>query len=231
MFSNRWDQISESTVVVIPIFNEAPILDSVLNSVRSVFPNVFCIDDGSRDGSAAVVQKNSIRIISHSLNIGQGGALQTAFSVLAMENRFKYLITFDADGQHDPLDAKRMLLKLVESDADVIFASRFLEGNVHNVPLIKRVMLRSVVKINRFLTDVDLTDTHNGLRAMKTSVIANLQLTHFGMAHATELVSKVLQAGLRYEEISVDIAYTPYSKSKGQSVFNSVNILFDFVWR
>lgn len=231
MFSNRWDQISESTVVVIPIFNEAPILDSVLNSVRSVFPNVFCIDDGSRDGSAAVVQKNSIRIISHSLNIGQGGALQTAFSVLAMENRFKYLITFDADGQHDPLDAKRMLLKLVESDADVIFASRFLEGNVHNVPLIKRVMLRSVVKINRYLTDVDLTDTHNGLRAIKVSAAANLQLVHFGMAHATELVSKVLQSGLRYREISVDIAYTPYSKSKGQSVFNSVNILFDFLWR
>lgn len=223
--------MSKLTVVAIPIFNEAQILDSVLSSVLSVFPNVLCIDDGSSDGSADLVRKRGVRIISHCLNIGQGGALQTAFSIIAMEKQFKYLVTFDADGQHDPLDAKRMILDLVKSNTDVVFASRFSGKNVQGIPLIKRVMLRSVVKINRYLTDVDLTDTHNGLRAIKVSAAANLRLVHFGMAHATELVSKVLQSGLRYREISVDIAYTPYSKSKGQSVFNSVNILFDFLWR
>lgn len=223
--------MSKLTVVAIPIFNEAQILDSVLSSVLSVFPNVLCIDDGSSDGSADLVRKRGVRIISHCLNIGQGGALQTAFSIIAMEKQFKYLVTLDADGQHDPLDAKRMILDLVKSNTDVVFASRFSGKNVQGIPLIKRVMLRSVVKINRYLTDMDLTDTHNGLRAIKVSAAANLQLVHFGMAHATELVSKVLQSGLRYREISVDIAYTPYSKSKGQSVFNSVNILFDFLWR
>lgn len=223
--------MSKLTVVAIPIFNEAQVLDSVLSSVLSVFPNVLCIDDGSSDGSADLVRKRGVRIISHCLNIGQGGALQTAFSIIAMEKQFKYLVTLDADGQHDPLDAKRMILDLVKSNTDVVFASRFSGKNVQGIPLIKRVMLRSVVKINRYLTDMDLTDTHNGLRAIKVSAAANLQLVHFGMAHATELVSKVLQSGLRYREISVDIAYTPYSKSKGQSVFNSVNILFDFLWR
>lgn len=223
--------MSKLTVVAIPIFNEAQILDSVLSSVLSVFPNVLCIDDGSSDGSADLVRKRGVRIISHCLNIGQGGALQTAFSIIAMEKQFEYLVTFDADGQHDPLDAKRMILDLVKSNTDVVFASRFSGKSVQGIPLIKRVMLRSVVKINRYLTDVDLTDTHNGLRAIKVSAAANLRLVHFGMAHATELVSKVLQSGLRYREISVDIAYTPYSKSKGQSVFNSVNILFDFLWR
>lgn len=213
------------------MFNEAEVLASVLESLATLFPNVLCIDDGSTDSSAQIARSKGVRVVTHALNIGQGGALETAFRILSAENQYQYLVTFDADGQHDPGDAQRMIMRLAESEADVAFASRFLDSDRTQVPVLKRVVLKTVVKLNRLLTDVDLTDTHNGLRAIRIHQLHKISLFHFSMAHATELVSKILQANLRYVEIPAKIRYTPYSIRKGQSLFNSINIMLDFLWR
>jgi len=226
-----WSSISETTVCVIPVYNEARVLATVLDSVLELFPNVMCIDDGSSDSSDAIARKRGVRVVRHAMNVGQGGALQTAFSILYRENRFKYVLTFDADGQHSAIDAQRLVQELDSSSVDVVFATRFDGKHEHLVPLSKRVILRSVVWFNRVITDVDLSDTHNGLRAIRLSALPSLQITHFGMAHATELVSRVLQADLRYSEVPVRIEYSNYSRSKGQSVLNSLNILLDYLWR
>lgn len=227
----EWSQLSERTICVVPIFNESPVLATVLDSLLEVFPHVICIDDGSTDHSAEIAQERGVRVVRHVINIGQGGALQTAFSILHKERKFDYLITFDADGQHSPEDARRMLLELYDSGYDIVFATRFGGKCANEIPLIKRLILKSVVRFNRAITDVNLSDTHNGLRALRLRVVPALDITHFGMAHATELVSKALQAKLRYTEVSVRIKYSEYSKRKGQSMLNSINILLDFLWR
>lgn len=223
--------MSKRTVCVVPFYNEGRVLDTVLESLTEVFENVLCIDDGSSDASATIATNRNARVIRHCLNVGQGGALATAFQVVLSERQFQYLVTFDADGQHDPVDAQRMVHALASSDHDVIFGSRFLHQRSSQIPFFKRSLLRAMVWFNRLVTDVRLTDTHNGLRAIRVSALPHLQLQHFGMAHATELVSLVLQSHLRYSELSVDVKYTEYSKSKGQSMFNSINIVLDFLWR
>lgn len=206
-------------------------LKQVLTELRAIFPHVLCVDDGSVDGSAQVALNLGVRVIRHALNIGQGGALLTAFTVISQESQFEYVVTCDADGQHRPSDALKAVEKLVASNVDVVFASRFLEAKVSSVPLLKRTMLKGVVRFNRVITDVDLTDTHNGLRAIRTSVLSKLPISHFGMAHATEIVSQTIQSGLRYTEVPVKIEYTSYSKRKGQPLLNSINIVLDFLWR
>ena len=113
---------------------------------------------------------------------------------------------------------------------DVVFASRFLEQNQATIPLAKRMVLKSVAKITKALTDVQLSDAHNGLRALTVEATRAIDLTQNGMAHATQLVSLVLQANLKYTEVPVTVLYTPYSRSKGQSVFNSINIALDLIW-
>jgi glycosyltransferase involved in cell wall biosynthesis len=207
------------------------VLKQVLTELRAIFPHVLCVDDGSVDGSAQVALNLGVRVIRHALNIGQGGALLTAFTVISQESQFEYVVTYDADGQHRPSDALKAVEKLVASNVDVVFASRFLEAKVSSVPLLKRTMLKGVVRFNRVITDVDLTDTHNGLRAIRTSVLSKLPISHFGMAHATEIVSQTIQSGLRYTEVPVKIEYTSYSKRKGQPLLNSINIVLDFLWR
>ena len=76
-----------------------------------------------------------------------------------------------------------------------------------------------------------LTDAHNGLRVLNRSVVANLHLTQNRMAHASELIQIISILKPTWTEHPVEIRYTEYSKSKGQSLLNSVNILADLLFR
>jgi glycosyltransferase involved in cell wall biosynthesis len=212
------------------MYNEEQVISQVITELRSVFPHVICIDDGSTDGSAAKAMEAGAMVLRHAVNIGQGAALSTGFSWVQSQSQFSYVVTFDADGQHRPQDAFRLVTELQAKSVDVVFASRFLEQDQASIPFAKRVVLKSVAKITKALTDVQLSDAHNGLRALTVEATRAINLTQNGMAHATQLVSLVLQSNLKYVEIPVTILYTPYSRSKGQSIFNSINITLDLVW-
>ena len=230
MQSNYLADIAEDTVCIVPMFNEEQVIFQVITELRSVFPHVICIDDGSTDQSATKAIEAGAIVLRHALNVGQGAALSTGFSWVQNQSRFSYVVTFDADGQHRPQDALRLVTELENKKVDVVFASRFLEQDQASVPLAKRVVLKSVAKITKILTDVQLSDAHNGLRALTVEATRTIDLTQNGMAHATQLVSLVLQSNLKYIEIPVTILYTPYSRSKGQSILNSINIAIDLIW-
>lgn len=202
----------------------------MITELRSIFPHVVCIDDGSIDQSAAKAKAAGALVLRHAVNIGQGAALSTGFSWVQKNSCFSYVVTFDADGQHRPQDAMRLVRELENKKVDVVFASRFIEQDQTTIPFAKRVILKSVAKITKALTDVQLTDAHNGLRALTSQATKSVELTQNGMAHATQLVSLVHQANLRYVELPVTIMYTPYSRSKGQSILNSINITLDLIW-
>jgi glycosyltransferase involved in cell wall biosynthesis len=222
--------IASSTCCIVPMYNEEQVIFQVITELKSVFPYVICVDDGSTDQSAAKAKSAGALVLRHSVNIGQGAALSTGFSWVQNQGRFSNVVTFDADGQHRPQDALRLVTELENKKVDVVFASRFLEQDQGSVPLAKRVVLKSVAKITKALTDVQLSDAHNGLRALTVDATRAIELTQNGMAHATQLVSLVHQSNLKYVEIPVTILYTPYSRSKGQSILNSINITLDLIW-
>jgi hypothetical protein len=78
-------------------------------------------------------------------------------------------------------------------------------------------------------TGMKLTDAHNGLRVIRRDAAAKIDLEQNRMAHATEIVLQIGRTRLPWAEQPVEIIYTDYSKAKGQSLFNSVNILWDLV--
>ena len=212
------------------MYNEEQVIFQVITELRSVFPHVVCIDDGSTDDSVTRAMEAGAMVLRHAVNIGQGAAISTGFSWVQNQSRFSYVVTFDADGQHRPQDALRLIAELENKNVDVVFASRFLEQDHATIPFVKRVVLKSVAKMTKALTDVQLSDAHNGLRALTVEATRAIDLTQNGMAHATQLVSLVLQSNLKYMEIPVTILYTPYSRSKGQSILNSINITLDLIW-
>lgn len=222
--------IASATCCIVPMYNEEQVIFQVITELRSIFPHIICIDDGSTDQSANKAIEAGALVLRHAVNIGQGAALSTGFSWVQNQSRFSYVVTFDADGQHRPQDALRLVSELENKNVDVVFASRFLEQDQATIPLAKRLVLKSVTKITKALTDVQLSDAHNGLRALTVEATRSIDLTQNGMAHATQLVSLVLQSNLRYVEIPVTILYTPYSQSKGQSILNSINITLDLIW-
>ena len=119
--------------------------------------------------------------------------------------------------------------------SDVISGSRFLDERTKPSAL-KKLGLRLAVAYTNLSTGTRLTDAHNGLRVLSRPVVERLDITMNRMAHASEIVAQIgaLQIDgrrVRYAEEPVHILYTDYSVSKGQSLWNSVNILVELMFK
>ena len=156
----------------------------------------------------------------------QGAALQTGLAYARSRPGARYFVMFDADGQHRLEDASAMLEVARSGEADVVLGTRFAE-HADSVPLLKRIVLRTAVLLSPAGRKLKLTDAHNGLRVLTRPVADDLRITMNGMAHASEIVSYLGRSSWRVREVPVSIQYTEYSRSKGQSLLNGVNILFD----
>ncbi len=218
--------INDDVWVVIPVFNEVQVLEQVVRQTLAVFPNVVCVDDGSGDGSVEAVLRTGAHLVRHPVNLGQGAALQTGLTYARSQPGAQYFVMFDADGQHRLEDASTMVEVARSGAADVVLGTRFAE-NADSVPLLKRIVLRTAVLLSPAGRKLKLTDAHNGLRVLTRPVADHLNITMNGMAHASEIVSYLGRSSWRVREVPVTIRYTEYSRSKGQSLLNGVNILFD----
>ena len=212
--------------MVVPVFREETMIGSVVRELRSAFPHVVCVDDGSPDRSAALAADAGARVVRHPVNLGQGAALQTGIEFALMDPGCRHLVTFDGDGQHRVGDAIRMVELLRTGSYDVILGSRFL-GSAEGLTPGRRALLRTAAAITRLTAGIAVTDAHNGLRAMTRDFAENLEITMAGMAHASEITEAVGRLGARWAEVPVTIDYTDYSRGKGQRSINSVNIAFE----
>jgi polyprenyl-phospho-N-acetylgalactosaminyl synthase len=215
--------------VVIPAYNEGPVISRVVSEVRRSGYAVVVVDDGSSDATAEEARAAGAGVITHPFNLGQGAALQTGIDYAVAEGA-EVIVTFDADGQHRVSDIARLAAALVEERADFALGSRFL-GQAPNLPPLRRLLLHAATAFTRLTTGLQVTDTHNGLRAMTRRAAAAIRLRQNRMAHASELLSQIAASGLRYVERPVTIEYTAYSLAKGQSLGDAVLILLDLFAR
>ncbi|MDU0479078.1 glycosyltransferase family 2 protein [Staphylococcus chromogenes] len=217
------------TWLVIPCYNEGSVIQEVIENARQTFPNIVAVNDGSADDSAARIHAGGAHLVNHPVNLGQGAAIQTGVEYARQQPGAQYFVTFDADGQHQVKDVVAMLARLREEAVDIIVGTRFGRPRAEDdqVPLIKRIVLKTVVMLSPRTRRLGLTDAHNGLRVFNKKVADELNLRMNGMSHASEFVSLMDEKKWRVAEQPVDILYTEYSMSKGQSLINGVNILAD----
>jgi polyprenyl-phospho-N-acetylgalactosaminyl synthase len=220
----------DDTCVVVPAYNEAATISAVISDLRAEFDLVLCVDDGSTDGTAELARAAGAVVVRHPVNLGQGAALQTGFDYVLRYTDALYCVTFDADGQHLVSDALRMLERARQADVDVVLASRFL-GTTTDMPRLRRLVLRGALLFSQWYDGLRVTDTHNGLRVLNRHALQSIRLTLPRMAYASELQHAISHRGLRYVEEPVSVIYTEYSRSKGQSNINAVNIVFDLAAR
>jgi glycosyltransferase involved in cell wall biosynthesis len=216
--------------LVVPLYNEGRVIGDVVRQARMTFPHVVCVDDGSTDDSAHQAEAAGAVVVRHPVNLGQGAALQTGFDYALSQPSMAYVVTFDADGQHQIDDVLQMLALARRDGLDVVFGSRFLDDRTRPSRL-KKLVLHAAVSYTNLTTKTRLTDAHNGLRVISRDVVARLDITQNRMAHASEIVAQIGSMNVRYDESPVHILYTDYSRSKGQSLWNAVNILAELVLR
>ena len=218
--------------IVVPAYNEAAVVGEVIADLRSVFDHVVCVDDGSQDDTAAVALRAGAHVVRHPVNLGQGAAIQTGIEYARSQPGAEVFVTFDADGQHRVKDVMRMIDRLTAEDVDIVIGTRFADQGVHSeVPVLKRIVLRTAVWLSPRSRRLNLSDAHNGLRVFNRTVAGGLDIAISGMGHASEIIALVDENNWRVTEEPVEILYTDYSKSKGQPLVNGVNIVFDVFLR
>lgn len=212
----------EATWIVVAAYREAARLGGVLDTVLSGWPHVVVVDDGSDDATSREVLARSAWLVRHAVNLGQGAALQTGIR-FALDRGARYLVTFDADGQHQVDDIPALLAPLEEGRADFALGSRFL-GRAPGIPLTRKLMLKLAIAFTRVLSGVNLTDAHNGLRAMTARGAGALHISMNRMEHASQIIDQIKESGLPFVEVPVTIRYSAQSLAKGQTTLSAVRL-------
>lgn len=216
-----------STFVVVPAYNEAARIGPVLRELVQFGYRVVAVDDGSTDTTWEAMRSPGVCRLRHPINRGQGAALQTGIT-FALSRGARYVVTFDADGQHSGADIASLLEPLVNGDCDVALGSRFL-GRTANLPWGRRIVLKLGVIFTGLVSGLWLTDTHNGLRAFSAAAAQRLDIRLDRMAHASELLHCIRRCGFRYIEVPVTVRYSAETLAKGQSGANALSIAFRFL--
>jgi glycosyltransferase involved in cell wall biosynthesis len=220
-------ELREGAFLVIAAYNEGSAIEAVVREAGAVYPNIVVVDDGSADDTAEVASRAARYVLRHVVNRGQGAALQTGIT-FALKRGARYIVTFDADGQHRVEDVRAMLEPIVSGECDITLGSRFL-GEAVGLPASRKLTLKAAVLFTRVFNRVRLTDAHNGLRGFSARAASRIDMKLDRMAHASEIIDQIRHSGMRYKEVAVEIRYTEYSLAKGQSSRQAFKIVFHYL--
>jgi glycosyltransferase involved in cell wall biosynthesis len=219
---------NSSIFVVVPGFNEAYIIRQTIETLLEKKFSVVVVDDASTDNTRNALSGLPVYYIRHLSNLGQGAAIRTGIEFV-LKKQADYIVTFDADGQHDADDIGRMLEILKKENADIIFGSRFLPGSATNIHTSRKWVLKIARLINYLASGILLSDANNGLRVMTREAAVKMQITENRSSHNAQVQNLVKYNKIRYTECPVNISYSDYSRKKGLRNINSIRILYDLI--
>ncbi len=166
-------ELGPEVLVVIPAFNEANSVASVVDEVLAAAPkvHVLVVDDGSLDATAAEARSAGADVVSNVYNLGVGGAMRVGFRY-ARSRGYQALVQVDGDGQHDPQDLKRLLAPLKDRPEPMVaIGARFAGEGDFPVPRARRWAMRLLAAYLSRMHHVRLTDVTSGFRAHNRAAI------------------------------------------------------------
>lgn len=226
-------EIDWDLLILIRAYNEWRVLKNTLDKViQAWYINILLVDDGSKDNTQDIVKNyDNIIYVKHIKNLWAGAALETWFEYIRRFWNVKYIVNFDADGQHDINDLHKFI-KAFKKDPNLwaVLWSRFIEKTDTNVPPFRKIVLYLGRIFTLFISWVYLTDSHNGYRVFALNTIKKIKLNINWMAYASELVDKLKKNKIKFTEVPVNIKYTEYSLSKWQNSSNAIFIALKMIW-
>ncbi len=203
------------SIVIIPTYNEKENIEKIIRAVFSLDKcfHILIIDDGSPDGTAAIVRNlietefnERLFLIERSGKQGLGTAYITGFK-WALEHKYEYVFEMDADFSHDPKDLPRLYNACHEDGYDVAIGSRYVSGvNVVNWPIGRVLMSYFASKYVRFITGFKVHDTTAGFKCYKRRVLETIPLDEIrfkGYGFQIEMKYTAYKIGFQIKEVPV----------------------------
>jgi len=213
--------------VVIPAYNEGKVISSVLQKIKKAgFSNIIVVDDCSKDNTALLAKKQQARVVKHSLNRGAGAATKTGIDA-AKELGAHYVVTIDADGQHDPAEIERLLKKAPKYD--VVIGSRMI--NSKGMPISRKILNWGGSIITFLFYGIHVRDSQSGFKVFNRKAIENIEIKFDRFEFCSEVLHEIQKKKLTYTEVPISVIYTEYSLSKGQHISNGFRMIFRMIQR
>jgi glycosyltransferase involved in cell wall biosynthesis len=189
----------------IPVFNNKDIVKDVAAGCCSALKNVVVVDDGSTDTDVeSLLSDLDVTVLKHEINLGKGQAIRTAARYIEAHGGL-YMITIDADGQHNPHDIEKFIPLIHESDSDIIIGCR--NFNTDNVPFKSRFGRKVANFWLRVETGIDIDDCQSGFRAYPVRHLNQLKFTGSHYDFEAEVLAKAAWAGLQLRTVVIDVCY------------------------
>ncbi|HYW05613.1 MAG TPA: glycosyltransferase family 2 protein [Longimicrobium sp.] len=203
--------------VVVPVFNEAATLRAAIRRLRSVplRMEAICVDDGSTDGSAAVLDELRREgwvdvVVTHPRNRGKGAAVRSGIA----RSRGDVVVIQDADMEYDPWELPRLLEPIADGRADAVFGSRFLGGPHRVMYFWHRMGNGALTLLSNVFTDLNLTDMETCYKAARGDLMRSLPLRSRRFGIEPELTARLAQAGARIYEVPISYSGRTYAEGK-----------------
>jgi glycosyltransferase involved in cell wall biosynthesis len=218
--------------VVIPAYNEAATLESVVGEVLKLnqVAEVIIVDDGSTDATEEICKKLSSisRVRAHRLprNQGKCAALKAGFAMTTGD----IVIVQDADLEYDPAEIPLVIQPIIEGRADVAFGSRFLVRKESRVLYFYHyVANKSLTLFSNLLTNINFTDVETGYKAFRGEIIRNMTITSTGFGIEIEITAKVAKLGCAIYEVPISYYGRTYEQGKKIGLWDGVMALWYIV--
>lgn len=189
---------------VIPARDAAATVGAVVRGLRQSLPSasVLVVDDGSVDATGEVAREAGAIVVRHEVNQGKGAALQTGFDE-ALRRGAEAVLALDADGQHDPAVAPRLVAELEK--ADLVVGSR--EGDRTGMPWLRRATNDVTTWFVSRLAGQRVPDSQSGYRAIRASVLRAVRPESRRFDYESEFLIGAARAGFRIGEAPVPTLY------------------------
>jgi len=210
--------------IIIPCYNEINTIDIILKKItlnlkKYNFDNyeIIVVDDCSYDGTKEKLKNsniNGLKIFFHEKNLGKGAAIHTAIKYISGE----IIIIQDADLEYNPHDYKKLLTPFFETDADVVYGSRFIGGGKYvRIHFFWHYLANKIITLTcNLFTNLNLTDVETGYKVFKVSCINNIKLVEKSFSFEPEITIKFAKKKYRFFE--VPISYNGRSYEEGKKI-------------
>lgn len=217
-------------IACIPAYNEEKtIAQVVLVAQRHVDMVVVC-DDGSSDLTAEIARRMGATVIRHEDNLGYGGAIRSLFKK-ARDLGADVMVTFDADGQHNPGEIPKLIQPILDGEADIVVGSRLIGEQVNNLPAYRRFGIKVITKLSGGGPPKagGVSDAQSGFRAYNKKAVQTLRLYDEGMGVSAEILLKAREKGLKLAEVPIGVHYEGLDTSTHHPLRHGPSVVMSIV--
>jgi glycosyltransferase involved in cell wall biosynthesis len=208
-------------LAIIPAYNEATHIETIVEKTQQYVDQVVVIDDGSTDGTGVIAEAAGAAVVVHECNWGKGAAIRSAFQI-ARSISPEAVVLLDGDGQHDPQEIPLLLEPVLGGKADMVVGSRFLRGN--HIPRYRRLGLTVLTLTTNIGSGISITDTQSGFRSFSARAIEGMGLREQGFAVESEMQFRAGRLKLRVVEVPIGANYD--DRAKRSPVIHGFGVLF-----